>query len=342
MLFVKRIKLSFAPNLELEFIDRDRAIKQIYELGEKGIRFPIVVFGPEGCGKTSWLLQAIEVLKDLDYSTIYFNPMRKQFEAEVGVEDFKRRALEVVKQALSNHALAKLVWIVIELSREAIRLGRKRLAIIIDDTFHYVGVKEASSIVKSLLELIEYPPASYDSIVTIAATSEGLSRREIGRHGWALLRSMWNMSRKGFEELYKRIPEPKPPFEDVWRITGGNPRTLSLLYQANWSVKRVINEYIVGREITPSFIAKWREWLERAVENPDTLWASNTPKELVNELIYKNLIIYNMYDRDPWFWIDEPPPKKELEIGIGRYVAWQTPLHREAVRIALKNIRERL
>jgi hypothetical protein len=30
-------------------------------------------------------------------------------------------------------------------------------------------------------------------------------------------------------------------------------------------------------------------------------------------------------------WIDQPPPERELEIGVGRYVAWQTPLYREAV-----------
>ncbi|GAB6944937.1 hypothetical protein JCM14467A_17190 [Vulcanisaeta sp. JCM 14467] len=35
-------------------------------------------------------------------------------------------------------------------------------------------------------------------------------------------------------------------------------------------------------------------------------------------------------------WIDEPPPERDPELGIGRYVAWQTPLHREAVRKALE------
>jgi hypothetical protein len=34
----------------------------------------------------------------------------------------------------------------------------------------------------------------------------------------------------------------------------------------------------------------------------------------------------------PWFWIDEPPPEKDLELGIGKDVAWQSPLHREAVK----------
>jgi hypothetical protein len=43
-----------------------------------------------------------------------------------------------------------------------------------------------------------------------------------------------------------------------------------------------------------------------------------------------------MYDRDPVFWIDEPPPEKDLDLGIGREVAWQTPLHREAVKKAME------
>jgi hypothetical protein len=55
----------------------------------------------------------------------------------------------------------------------------------------------------------------------------------------------------------------------------------------------------------------------------------------VRELIAKNLIVYNMYDRDPWFWIDEPPLEKDLDLGIGKHIAWQTPLHREAVKRAI-------
>jgi hypothetical protein len=36
------------------------------------------------------------------------------------------------------------------------------------------------------------------------------------------------------------------------------------------------------------------------------------------------------------FWVDEPPLEKDPEIGVGREVAWQTPLHREAVKRALE------
>jgi len=64
----------------------------------------------------------------------------------------------------------------------------------------------------------------------------------------------------------------------------------------------------------------------------------NSPQELINELVEKNLIIYNMHSRLEYRWIDTPPPERDLELGIGRYVAWQTPLHREAVKKVIKEM----
>jgi len=41
---VKRVRLSFVPGLEVEFVDRDKAIRQVVEWGEKSTWHPIVVF----------------------------------------------------------------------------------------------------------------------------------------------------------------------------------------------------------------------------------------------------------------------------------------------------------
>jgi predicted AAA+ superfamily ATPase len=57
---IERVKLSFVPGLEVEFSDRNKAIRQVIEWSEKSTPYPVVVFGPEGCGKTAWLKQAIE------------------------------------------------------------------------------------------------------------------------------------------------------------------------------------------------------------------------------------------------------------------------------------------
>jgi predicted AAA+ superfamily ATPase len=124
---LKRVKLYFAKDLEVEFTDRVRGIKQVYEFCEKGTWYPVVVYGPEGCGKTSWLLQAVEVLKDLGYGVIYFNPLRRVFDVDVGVEDLKQRALEVLRRVILEVELARLVWLIIDFANEALRRGRRKL-----------------------------------------------------------------------------------------------------------------------------------------------------------------------------------------------------------------------
>jgi len=45
-----------------------------------------------------------------------------------------------------------------------------------------------------------------------------------------------------------------------------------------------------------------------------------------------------MWERDGSGWVDVPPPERDPELGIGEFYAWQTPLHREAVRRALKRV----
>jgi hypothetical protein len=330
-----KVKLTFTPELEIEFIDRERALKQVEELAEKGTRYPVVVFGPEGCGKSAWLKQAVEILRENGYETLYIDPLHRTFIAHSDIKDIIRKLSEATTEVIGV-AEVKLATLVIDAVKELIGIWRKeRVAVLIDEVFQAIGLDKAEIYVKSLLNLIEYPPKSYEKIVAIVVTSEGITRKEIGRHRWASLRPMWNMSRKGFEELYEKIPSPKPEFEDIWKLTGGNPDALSKLYQAEWNVNRVIAELINSKELTSSFIEKWKDWLEETVKDPDILWRANVPDELVRELIAKNLIVHNMYDRDPWFWIDEPPLEKDLDLGIGKHVAWQTPLHREAVKRAI-------
>jgi len=336
---VKKVKLPFTPSLEVEFVDRERGIKQVFEWAERGVGLPLVVFGPEGCGKTSWLRQASEILRELDYDVIYIDPLRREFIAYTGVSDVIRRLSEAVAEAMGVAQL-KLATLSVDLVKELINTWRrKRVAVLIDDVFQAIGLDKAELYVKSVLGLIEHPSTSYESIVAIISTSEGLTRDKIGRHRWAELRAMWNMGREGFSELYevlKRVLSNMPSFDDVWLLTGGNPALFSRLCQVNWSVDAIIYALIEDKGITPSFTSKWRSWLEKAVEDPDILWSPDTPRELIDELVEKNLIVYNMHRRLEYRWIDAPPPERDLALGVGRYVAWQTPLHREAVKRALQ------
>jgi hypothetical protein len=335
---VRRVRLAFLPGLYVEFTDRERALKQVEEFARRGTRFPVVIFGPEGCGKTAFLQQASAVLEELGYEVFYLHPLERRFRAELTVPDLKREFMEFIERALGEEALGRIAWVTLDFARKLLRAKRTKVAVIADDVFHVIGLDTAAAYVKALLNLIEYPGFRYENIVVLVATSEGVSRREIGRHRWAHLTPMWNMPREGFRQLYDKIPGPKQPFEEAWRWTGGNPNMLVELYKAGWDVDEVAKRLVIGKGLgsfVRSLSREARELLWGAVGDPDSL-LSPEGVPLLEKLVEKNLLVDSITYRDPPLWIDQPPPERDLELGIGKNAAWQTPLHREAVRRALQ------
>nr|WP_181953840.1 ATP-binding protein [Pyrobaculum arsenaticum] len=313
------------------------ALKKIEEWARESTRLPQLVFGPEGCGKTAWLRQSAVLLRELGFHVIYVDPLHRYFEAYTDVKEVARRLAEAAAGVLGD-AEAWLATLAIDLTKLLIERMKRRVAVLADDVFQAIGLGEAAKYVKALLGLIEYPPRSIDAIVAVVATSEGITRREIGRHRWANHRPMWNMPRDGFRELYDQLPGEKPPFEDVWKATGGNPHLLGQLYKAKWGADKVLKELADVKKIATLVSAlgeEERELLRRAVDDPDVLY-TREGIPLMDKLVDMNLVVDTLPERDPWFWVGELPPEKDLELGIGRRVAWQTPLHREAVRRALE------
>jgi len=346
---VRRVELRFA-DLQIQFTDRDRALQQVLEWSEKGTWRPIVVFGPEGCGKTALLRQAASALKELGYDVLYLHPLDGVFEAEVGEPDVKSALLNLAQRALAEDAAGRVAWAVFDFVRELLKVKKTKVAVVADDVFQAIGLEKAAMYVKGLLNSIEHPLYDYEKMVVLVATSEGVSRREIGRHRWADLMPMWNMGKEGFRQLYEQVPGPKPDLEEAWRWTGGNPGMLAQLYQAGWEPARVVEELAEKRKLTlfaASLSGEEREWLVQTVEDPDTLFARER-LPLMDKLVEMNLIVDSVYRREDWLWIDQPPPERDPELGPGaspdhfaRRVAWQTPLHREAVRRALEEVEGR-
>ena len=175
---MKGVELDFA-GVGLNSL-RDLALGRVVDWANRGT-YPVqVVYGPEGCGKTAWLRQSAELLRELGFSVIYVNPVEREFVIEVGVEDV-RRFLETLRE-VTGEACARAVWAVIDLAR-VIRLGRGRIAVPVDDAFQAIGLDEAAIYVKSLLGLIEYPPEHHERVIAVTTTSEGILEREIGRYG---------------------------------------------------------------------------------------------------------------------------------------------------------------
>jgi hypothetical protein len=195
---VRRIVLRLVPGVETEFVDRVRALAQMAEWAERSTRFPVVVFRPEGCGKSAFLRQAAETLGEFGFDVVYVDAAHRDFAAYTDVAEVARRLLDAASD-VSSLAQLKLVYLAVDLAKELIGpWGKKKVAVLVDEVFQAVGLDKAGIYVKSLLNLIEYPPRSYEKIIAIAVTSEGAAREEIGRHLWAELRPMWSMPREGF------------------------------------------------------------------------------------------------------------------------------------------------
>ncbi len=255
---MRRVRLGFA-GLRVDFVDRDLALKLIEDwAGRGGTGLPRVIYGPEGCGKTAWLKQSVILLRELGFEVIYVNPINREVLAEFGVAGLRDEFLRLVREAISQNALGRLAWLAFDFAKELIRVTRGgKIAVMVDDAFQVIGVKESALYVKALLNLIEYPPAEYERIITIAATSEGVSLREIGRHSWSDTAPIWNMPKEGFRQLYDQLPGNKPSFDEIWRLTGGNPRMLERLYMRNWDVNEVINSLIKEKGLSLDFVRRW-------------------------------------------------------------------------------------
>jgi hypothetical protein len=57
---------------------------------------------------------------------------------------------------------------------------------------------------------------------------------------------------------------------------------------------------------------------------------------LLNKLVELNMVVDSITYRDHLLVDRRAPPQKDLELGVGEHVAWQTPLHRDAIRKAVE------
>jgi hypothetical protein len=145
------------------------------------------------------------------------------------------------------------------------------------------------------------------------------------------------MSRSGFEELYEKIPGQKPSFEKIWKITGGNPRMLAQLYEFKWDIELVIRNLTEAKKLDifiSSLSNDEKKWLSEAIIDPDSLLAKDRIP-LLNKLVELNLVIDAVPERDSRIWIDVFPLERDLELGMGKHVAWQIPLYKESIKKVL-------
>ena len=161
---MKRTMLDFAPGVTTEFADRSRALAQVEEWAEKSTWWPVVIFDPEGCGKTAFLRQASAMLKEAGFDVLYLHPLDRVFNAEVEDQDVKTAFLNLVKQSLEDERWGRLALAVFDLARKLLEKRRRKVAVVADDIFQAIGLDKAAMYVKGLLNMIEHPEHKYEKL----------------------------------------------------------------------------------------------------------------------------------------------------------------------------------
>ena len=127
---MRRVELELVPGLRVEFMDRERGLGQVVEWAVRGTRFPVVIFGPEGCGKSAFLRQVSAMFRELGFDVFYLHPLERGFRAEVAVPGIRREFVQFVERALGESALGRVAWAALDFVRKLQRARRGRIAVV--------------------------------------------------------------------------------------------------------------------------------------------------------------------------------------------------------------------
>ena len=310
------------------FVDRAEELRSLEELASTGFYPILYLYGPEGCGKTRLLHELRRRLGEKPgYLVVYVDAEEASDprEAVRAAPEVASELLEALGEAAGppGRMLARLLPSLLKRLRERLVAGR-RVVVLVDEVARPLGLDAIEQYAKKLLDALE---ALYErgarSVLILATTSEGLSRRLLARHNYAALAEVWNLGRDAYEELLEALGAPRDARGDAWLATGGNPRFTLMLSSLGWRVERL--EAWVERRVRAllgGLLRSQRDALLAAVEDVDVL---EERPSLAEALLEANLVI--PIDRPCLGYT--PPPDPEL--GIGERYAWQAPVYMRVV-----------
>lgn len=345
--------------MEVRFVDRVWELESLREYSSCFRALVLYLYGPEGCGKTRLLREFVSRFDDFfgkDAIAIYIDAIEERdiMRAIASSQSISRVlnvfevGLEVSRDLVQQHvplgqALSRSLSLLIDrVAEKAFKksLEDKLILVVIDDVARVIGLDRIEWYVKWLYELKWKLNEEYKAraVNFIATTSEGISRRIIAKHSHGRIEIIWNLERRGFEDLFSQLNPPgNILFEDLWRILGGNPRKLIELTQDYmWSINDMIKAYKIKLQevVRDIYGVGLGEELRRTVDDIKYLDENiNRKTRMLTEILEKhNLILYK-------YWIKMKGGEfieVDDEIGLGKYYAWQTPLYREALKKILR------
>ena len=345
-------------DVELPFVGRAAELEAIRRYNARQVYLPIFVFGPEGCGKSRLFKEAVRRFREWypDGVAVLVDTRKSELAeaviatAPVDVKKLAKQLAKAMFRSLSQitHFGEFFAIMATSIPKYVKTKDVKRIFIVVDEvTTTFVNVEAYAKSMESTMN-VGRPEELKDVIVNFfALTSEGYSRGLLARHSYVWQAYLWNLPRRDFEELYYRArelyPGPAPPFDEVWKLYGGNPRGLEELAKLGWDVDKYKRRLaaLKGLESLVGLVKGRRlgELARRVVEDVDYLRLGEEPElhELADLLIRYNLVMELPRDLELGNEVDTPfePPPIDRELGVGKHYAWQVPIYRELFAKAL-------
>ena len=299
----------------LPFVGRRAELEAVKRHNAGQMLMPLFVFGPEGCGKSRLFREAVRRFREwypdgealLIDATV--DDVDRVFAASS--DDARREAVEEFVGALSQFAgagplsapLGKLAARLYARLAKRVYGRARRALIVVDELVGAFGVADVDRVAKGMYHVtdVSLREGDRDRIVNFfVLTSEGESRRRLARHSYVWQAYVWNLPRGDFEELYYRVrelrPGPAPPFDEVWRLYGGNPRALEELAALGWDTGTHRRRLAMHRNMgaTADLLRKRRlaSLALRVVEDVDYLHSGEEAEllDLAHILVRANLV----------------------------------------------------
>ena len=309
------------------FIDREYEMKWVLEWFKKGFYPIMVVYGPEGCGKTRLLLESINrVRESSEYFVLYINALEERdpsraFYGSDSVLDIILNITKGLSGVGAEVARALSYWFKKLVTRIGVR--GKHVVIVVDDVVKAIGLDYIDVYCKKLLDLMEelysYNP---ESVTVVVTTSEGLSRERLLKHRWATEYLLWNLGREEARALLESLGAPSEKLDEIILYTGGNPRAIIELWRLSWDIRVWTRKYIeIARTILSKLGDNEISYIEEIISDPDKM--SSIPSSLYRLLLEYNIVI-ELPIRDLRI---AGKPEQDRELGIGEYYAFQLPVY---------------
>lgn len=314
------------------FVDREVELNILFDYAREGYYPVLYIYGPEGCGKTRLVREVVEVLKENDnYVVMYLDAQGSGALEEVIYPGDIAQAFSSLVGLLSEPLGKSLSLILPHVMKKVFerKVKDKHVVVVVDDVARPLGLDMIESYAKKLLDLLEWMLAKgARSVLIIATTSEGKSRKLLLRHNYVHVETLWNLSKEATFKLLDVLKAPSEIRELLWRVTGGNPRAIMELNWLKWNVE-VWKEKVLRkvRVMVGELSDEEKSLLHDVIEDPDVL--------MEQESLLEKLMEYNLVTP-----IDRPclgyTPELSKELGIGRFYAWQVPVYKEVLELFLK------